>query len=89
VLSPHLAVQRPGGAFYLWPEVQGDDERFARELYARQNVTVLPGSYLSRATAGADPGRRRLRISLVPPVAQCLEAAARIVDFLRVRPVRD
>jgi hypothetical protein len=25
----------------------------------------------------------------VPPLAQCVEAAARIVDFLRVRPVRD
>jgi N-succinyldiaminopimelate aminotransferase len=89
LLAPHLAVARPAGAFYLWPDVGGDDERFARELYARQNVTVLPGSYLSRASSGADPGAQRVRISLVPPVAQCLEAAGRIVDFLRVRPVRD
>lgn len=89
LLAPHLPVTRPAGAFYLWPEVNGDDERFARELYARQNVTVLPGSYLSRASAAGDPGRQRVRISLVPPLAQCVEAAARIVDFLRLRPVRD
>ena len=89
LLAPQLPVSRPAGAFYLWPEVGGDDERFARELYARQNVTVLPGSYLSRAGAAGDPGSRRVRISLVPPLAQCVEAAARIVDFLRLRPVRD
>ncbi len=89
VLAPLLPVSRPAGAFYLWPEVGGDDERFARELYARQNVTVLPGSYLSRPGAQGDPGRARVRISLVAPVAQCVEAASRIVDFLRVRPVRD
>jgi N-succinyldiaminopimelate aminotransferase len=89
LLAPHLAVDRPAGAFYLWPEVGGDDEHFARELYARQNVTVLPGSYLSRAGTAGDPGSQRVRISLVPPLTQCLEAASRIVDFLRVRPVRD
>jgi N-succinyldiaminopimelate aminotransferase len=89
ILAPHLPVTRPAGAFYLWPEVGGDDERFARELYARQNVTVLPGSYLSRPGPGGDPGQGRVRISLVPPVAQCVEAAARIADFLHARPVRD
>jgi N-succinyldiaminopimelate aminotransferase len=89
LLLPQLALERPAGAFYLWPGVGGDDERFARELYARQNVTVLPGSYLSRPGTAADPGAQRVRISLVPPLAQCVEAAERIVDFLRVRAVRD
>jgi N-succinyldiaminopimelate aminotransferase len=89
LLLPHLALERPAGAFYLWPGVGGDDERFARELYAQQNVTVLPGSYLSRPGAATDPGRQRVRISLVAPLAQCVEAAGRIADFLRLRPVRD
>lgn len=89
LLAPHLEVARPEGAFYLWPEVGGDDERFTRELYARQNVTVLPGSYLSRAAARGDPGAKRVRISLVPPLAQCVEAAERIGDFLRLRAVGD
>ena len=89
LLGAHLELERPAGAFYLWPQVGGDDERFTRELYARQNVTVLPGSYLSRASARGDPGAQRVRISLVPPLAQCLEAAERIGDFLRLRPVGD
>jgi N-succinyldiaminopimelate aminotransferase len=50
---------------------------------------VLPGSYLARAattTGGAaavNPGAGRVRISLVAPVAQCLEAAERIRDFVQ------
>jgi N-succinyldiaminopimelate aminotransferase len=82
VLAPLLKVARPSAAFYLWPEVGGDDEEFARALFARENVTVLPGSYLGRTAAGANPGAGRVRISLVPPVAQCVEAAERIGNFL-------
>ena len=84
ILAPLLRVEQPAGGFYLWPDVGGDDERFTRELFARKNVTVLPGSYLARAGAdGHNPGAGRIRISLVAPVAQCVEAARRIRDFLR------
>jgi N-succinyldiaminopimelate aminotransferase len=91
ILAPLLAVTRPAGGFYLWPSVGGDDEQFARELYARAHVTVLPGSYLGRAQERANPGAGRVRISLVPPLRQCVEAAERIRDFLRARSpaVRD
>jgi N-succinyldiaminopimelate aminotransferase len=85
VLEPLLDLQRPAGGFYLWPRVAEDDERFVRELYARQNITVLPGSYLSRTGPAGNPGAQRVRISLVPPLAQCVEAAERIRDFLRSR----
>ena len=44
----------------------------------KQNVTVLPGSYLARAGAQGNPGAGRVRISLAPPVADCVEAAGRI-----------
>ncbi len=83
ILAPVLDVERPAGAFYLWPDVRGDDERFVRELYARANVTLLPGSYLARPGASGNPGARRVRISLTPPVEECVEAAERIRDFLR------
>jgi N-succinyldiaminopimelate aminotransferase len=86
LLSPHLKIEPPAGAFYLWPQVGGDDERFTRELFAHANVTVLPGSYLARAGAAGNPGAGRVRISLVPNLAQCLEAAARIREFLRRWP---
>ncbi|HUL18648.1 MAG TPA: succinyldiaminopimelate transaminase [Steroidobacteraceae bacterium] len=86
LLAPALRLSPPAGAFYLWAHVGCDDEEFARELYARQNVTVLPGSYLSRAGARGNPGAQHVRISLVPPVSQCVEAAERILELLRSRP---
>ncbi len=78
ILSKGLKFERPAGAFYLWADVGGDDERFTRDLFAQQNVTVLPGRYLARAAHGINPGSGRVRISLVPGVADCVEAAERI-----------
>jgi N-succinyldiaminopimelate aminotransferase len=80
MLQEVLDVEAPEGAFYLWPKVD-DDEAFARGLFAQQHVTVLPGSYLARDTADGNPGRGRVRISLVASVDDCVEAARRIVDF--------
>jgi N-succinyldiaminopimelate aminotransferase len=85
ILAPVLDVQAPAGGFYLWPHVGGDDTQFTRELFARKNVTILPGSYLARATPSGNPGAGRLRISLVAQLAQCLEAAGRIRDFIEGR----
>jgi N-succinyldiaminopimelate aminotransferase len=82
ILEPVLPIERPAGAFYLWADVGGDDERFVRELFARQSVTLLPGSYLARPGTAGNPGARRVRISLTPPVDECVEAAERIRDFL-------
>jgi N-succinyldiaminopimelate aminotransferase len=83
MLGEVLGVEMPAGAFYLWPEI-GDDEAFARGLFAEQHVTVLPGSYLSRTDArGVNPGRGRARISLVANVEDCVEAARRIVEYVR------
>ncbi len=82
MLREVLDVELPEGAFYLWPRV-GDDEAFARGLHASRNVTVLPGSYLARDAANGNPGRGRVRISLVASVDDCVEAARRIVAFVR------
>ncbi|MGC8521948.1 MAG: succinyldiaminopimelate transaminase [Steroidobacteraceae bacterium] len=87
ILAPVLPVEKPDGAFYLWSEVgaDGDDERFTRELHARQAVTVLPGSYLARSGPKGNPGAGRVRISLVPGLAECIEAAERIRAYLETR----
>ena len=58
-----------------------DDEAFARGLFEQQHVTVLPGRYLARETAGGNPGLGRVRISLVASVDDCVEAARRIAEF--------
>ncbi|MCR6476166.1 succinyldiaminopimelate transaminase [Variovorax sp. ZS18.2.2] len=88
LLEPVLDVRLPDASFYLWagvPEVwAGDDEAFARALYAQYNVTVLPGSYLARNTThSANPGRGRIRMALVAETAECVEAAERIVRFVQ------
>jgi len=85
ILAPVLRVERPAGGFYLWPAIDGDDETFARALFAAEHVTVLPGSYLGREVAGGNPGRGRVRISLVAPLADCVEAAHRIRHFIESR----
>jgi N-succinyldiaminopimelate aminotransferase len=82
ILAPVLDVVEPDGGFYLWPDLQRDDEQFTRELFARQNLTILPGSYLARDTPAGNPGRGRVRISLVAPVDECVTAAHRIRQFL-------
>lgn len=82
ILGPVLNLQCPPAAFYLWPKTPVDGERFAKELYATQNLTVLPGSYLSRLTSSGDPGTNRVRISLVPPLAECIEATKRIRSYV-------
>jgi len=87
MLREALDVEPPDGAFYLWLEV-GDDEAFARDLFDQQHVTVLPGSYLARDTPGGNPGRGRVRISLVASVDDCVEAARRIAAFVRSRVLR-
>ena len=58
---------------------------FARELLANYNVTVLPGSFLAREAQGSNPGAGRIRMALVAETAECVEAAQRIVQFVRGR----
>ena len=83
VLDGPLEVQMPQAGFYLWPKTPIPDTEFARGLFARQNVTVLPGSFLSRQVDGVDPGAGRIRIALVAPLEQCVEAACRIRTFIQ------
>ncbi|MEZ5499182.1 MAG: succinyldiaminopimelate transaminase [Steroidobacteraceae bacterium] len=82
ILASVMSVHEPAGTFYLWPDVGMDDQRFVRELFARCNVTVVPGSLLAREVDGSNPGLGRVRISLVAPVDECVQAAERIRNFL-------
>ncbi|HKK05188.1 MAG TPA: succinyldiaminopimelate transaminase [Gammaproteobacteria bacterium] len=83
ILAPVLDVKRPQAGFYLWPRTPGDDQEFARGLFAAQNVTVLPGSYLSRTAHGANPGQNRVRMALVAELEECIVAAERIRDYVK------
>ena len=85
LLAEVLDVALPDAGFYLWAQVKGDDADFARELLALYNVTVLPGSYLAREAQGSNPGAGRIRMALVAETAECVEAAQRIVQFVKNR----
>jgi N-succinyldiaminopimelate aminotransferase len=84
LLSGTLAPRRPQAGFYLWAKTPISDTEFARRLYAEQNVTVLPGRYLARDSAQGNPGRNRVRMALVAPLDECLDAARRINSLLAV-----
>jgi N-succinyldiaminopimelate aminotransferase len=87
LIKAPLEADMPDGAFYLWMRTPIDDREFARGLYEKANVLVLPGSFLSREVvineSRHNPGRNRLRVALVAPLAECVEAAERMMKFAR------
>lgn len=82
ILDGKLDVDRPDAGFYLWARTPIDDTIFAQRLFAEQNITVLPGSYLSRNNNNTNPGCNHVRMALVAPANECAEAATRISNFL-------
>ncbi len=82
LLAPVLDFAAPTATFYLWVDTGVDDEVFTKALHAQQNVRVLPGQYLSRGEGHDNPGRNKVRISLVASVDECVEAAQRIRKFI-------
>jgi len=82
ILSPVLDAQRPDAGFYLWAKTPVDDKAFARDLFAQQNVTVVPGCFLSRDTLTGNPGENRVRMALVAPLEECIDAAQRIRRYV-------
>ena len=78
ILSPVMNVRLPQAGFYLWAETPISDTDFARRLYDEHNVTVLPGSFLARETDTGNPGQNRIRMALVAPLSDCIDAAHRI-----------
>jgi N-succinyldiaminopimelate aminotransferase len=73
----------PEGGFYLWIPTPIDDAEFTRLLYREYNVLVLPGSVLARDAHGENPGKNHVRVALVAPLAECVEAVERMSHFAR------
>lgn len=82
IVAPVLPMKIPAGSFYLWPQTPCADTEFAKLLYEKENLTVLPGSYLSRVAHGTNPGADHVRMALVAPLAECIEGAQRIKEFV-------
>jgi len=85
-----LPVDMPDAAFYLWartpPGQGGADTGYAAALYAEQNVTVLPGSFLGREVRGHNPGAGYVRLALVADAPDVAEATARILAQAGLAP---
>ncbi len=74
-------VDYPEAAFYCWINTKQSDTELAVKLYRDLNITVLPGSYLAREVHGTNPGAGFIRMALVAPLNECVEAAQRIQQF--------
>ena len=83
ILQPIMNVKKPEAGFYLWPDINTDDEIFTRDIYQQQNLKVVPGSYLARDVNGVNPGAQRIRLALVASLEETIEAASRIANFLK------
>ncbi len=76
-LGHKFAFKQPEAGFYFWLTVD-DDEAFAQRLYAEQNITVLPGRYLSREAHGINPGQNHVRMAMVADLEDCMDAVKRL-----------
>lgn len=82
VLQPVMDVKQSDASFYLWAPTPIADDEFAKGLFEQQNLTVLPGRYLSREIDGVVPGAGFVRMALVATVSECVEAAERIRRYI-------
>ena len=82
ILAPVLNFPQPEASFYLWPKTPVADTEFTRQLYSQQNITLLPGQFMSRQTDNGNPGANRVRLALVAEWDECIEAARRIRQFV-------
>ena len=88
IVNQALPLSKPEAAFYYWARTPqgsnggGNDEAFAKRLFERAHVTVLPGSYLSREAHGINPGAGFVRIALVSSVDDAIAGAQRIKDVV-------
>ncbi|MDO9104839.1 MAG: succinyldiaminopimelate transaminase [Methylovulum sp.] len=82
ILSEACEIKQPPASFYVWLKTPVNDQEFAQKLFAHENLTVLPGSFLSREFNGINPGQGYIRIALVAPLDECIKSAHRIKNFL-------
>ncbi|HEX6319205.1 MAG TPA: succinyldiaminopimelate transaminase [Burkholderiales bacterium] len=80
-LKAPLKAAFPQGGFYLWMRTPIPDPEFVRRLHAEYNVLALPGSYLARDAGAGNPGRDHVRVALVAPLDDCVEAIDRMTRF--------
>ncbi|ORU89779.1 MAG: succinyldiaminopimelate transaminase [Cycloclasticus sp. symbiont of Poecilosclerida sp. M] len=81
IVGDSMELKLPDAGFYLWAKTPIADDVLAQKLFAQQNITVLPGQYLSRDTTNGNPGKNHVRMALVASVEECEDAAHRLKEF--------
>ena len=86
ILGNHKGFRVPRGSFYIWLDV-GDGAKFAKELWRKTGVKVLPGAYMGVETIPGDPasnpGHAHVRIALVSDSLTIQAALERVAETLR------
>jgi N-succinyldiaminopimelate aminotransferase len=81
IFSGLQGFQVPEGGFFLWLPVE-DGEAAAVKLWRETGVRVLPGAYLSRDSAGQNPGKSYVRVALVAPKSEMQRGLVQLRDCL-------
>ena len=85
VLGNKRGFRSPEGSFYLWLDV-GDGAAFARELWRKTGVKVMPGAFMGVEQMPGDPasnpGHRYVRVALVHDSLTIQAALERVGEFL-------
>lgn len=72
----------PSETFYVWLPV-GNDLEWTKNLLQKENILVLPGSFLSRLDArGENPGKNFVRLALVYEESIIKDALLRLQKWL-------
>ncbi len=74
-----LGITLPNSTFYIWLEV-GDELKFTQELYKKEHIKVLPGSFLGREGIG----KGYVRIALVENTQKTKEVLTRLKKFINI-----
>jgi aspartate/methionine/tyrosine aminotransferase len=72
-----LGIEIPKATFYIWLDVV-DELKFTQELYKKENIKVLPGSFLGRNGIG----KNYIRIALVENNEKTKEVLTRLKNFM-------
>jgi aspartate/methionine/tyrosine aminotransferase len=86
LLGNQKGFRVPPGSFYLWLDV-GDGAAFAKALWGRYGVRVMPGAYMGVEEIPGDPtsnpGHPYVRIALVHDSLTIEAALQRVAEFLQ------
>ena len=81
VMAGVPGYQGPQGGFFLWLPVD-DSEAATVKLWTQTGVRVLPGAYLGQSVNGENPGQNYIRVAMVAPNDQMVDALTRLRDCL-------